>query len=192
MPDKSGYINYFEILGVDENAKAGEIRKQYRLRIQALVAEIRKSQITEAKRAQFLLEMAKLNAAVLVLRDKDKKEQYLTERQELMDIEQDYIAAEEEGPAVLEKIRARYESRMRSFMTRYAEEMMLAAGQDKDCVEASGWDAAHERHASRILRQYRHRLQHQIMERLPYTEITRPEIDWDDRRSFVQSVVNGS
>lgn len=191
MPSTDGYIDYCEILGVNEHAKPGEIRKQYRLRIRALVEHIQKSQITEGNRAQFLLEMAKLNAAVLTLRDKESKERYLAERTALIELEGEYCAAEAEGPVILENMRQKYEGAMKSFLTKYAEEMLLAAGQDKECVEASGWDAAHERHASRILRQYRHRLQQQILERLPYAEITRPVIDWDERKAFVHRVVAG-
>ena len=67
---------------------------------------------------------------------------------------------------------------------------LLAAGQDKECVENSNWDAAHTRHASRILRFYRNDLYQKILERLPYAEVTPPSVDWDERRKFVAAALN--
>ncbi|MCH7719335.1 MAG: hypothetical protein IIB21_07675 [Chloroflexi bacterium] len=71
-----------------------------------------------------------------------------------------------------------------------AVEAMLEAGRDKECVDSSHWDAAHERHASAILRHYRHRLYHDVLERLPFYEVTKPEIDWDERARIVSSLLS--
>ena len=60
--DDSGYVNYFEILGLDESAKPGEVRKNYKHMMKELVMEIARSEITPERRASYLLDMAKLNA----------------------------------------------------------------------------------------------------------------------------------
>ena len=75
--------------------------------------------------------------------------------------------------------------------SKYVEEMMLTAGHDKECVEHSHWDEAHERHAFRILRHYRQGLYQKILERLPFAEVTRPDIDWDERRRTVLGILAG-
>jgi len=191
MADDAGYIDYYEILGVDRDAKPGQVRNTYKKKMKALVDEIPKQRISEGKLAEFLLEMAKLNAALIVLRDKELRQEYDEERSYLIDLEQRYREAWAEGRDDADKFRREFEGRIKAFLSKYAEEIMLGAGQDKECFEASGWDQNHERHASRILRHYRHRLHHQILERLPFTEVTRPQIDWDDRRAFVESVLTG-
>jgi hypothetical protein len=71
------------------------------------------------------------------------------------------------------------------------EELVLEAGRDPECVEASHWDPAHERHASSVLRHHRQRLYHQIHERLPYYDITRPEIDWEERARTASAMLAG-
>ena len=65
----------------------------------------------------------------------------------------------------------------------------LEAGHDKACVEASNWDAAHERHASRILRHCRQGHYQRILERLPYWEVTPPQIDWDERKRTIAAIL---
>ena len=75
------------------------------------------------------------------------------------------------------------------FLTVYVEEAMLEAGRDKDCVDASNWDSAHERHAFRILRHYRQGLYQEILERLPYCEVTAPAVDWDERTRTVAALM---
>jgi hypothetical protein len=72
------------------------------------------------------------------------------------------------------------------------EDMMLAAGRDRECVEASQWDRAHERHATRTLREFRHRQYRTVLKRLPFVDVTRPETDWDERRAVVASVLSSA
>ena len=74
---------------------------------------------------------------------------------------------------------------------RQVEESMLAAGRDKGCVEASSWDPYHERHASSILRHYRHMLYQEILGRLPFAEVTSPKIDWAERSRTVAAILAG-
>jgi len=184
--DDSGYVNYFEILELDENAKPGEVRKSYRHKMKNLVNEIASVEITEERRSHYLLEMAKLNAALYILRETDSRDEYWNARSELIELEQKWkAAADSEDSAESDRYRKAYDTRVRDFLGKYVEDFMLAAGRDKECVEASNWDPAHERHAFRILRHYRQRLYRQILERLPYAEITRPEIDWTQRTAHV-------
>ena len=70
-------------------------------------------------------------------------------------------------------------------------QLMLEAGRDPECVENSNWDAAHERHASSVLRHYRQQLFHEIHERLPFYDITQPAVDWDERSRFVAAIIAG-
>lgn len=186
----SGYVNYFEILGLTDDAKPGEVRKTYRKKMKDLVIEIARTQITEEKRAQFLLEMAKLNAAFYLLRDNESRDAYWSERSALVDLEARWIDAVEENKEEADRLRRDYDARLKSFLSKYVEELMLEAGRDKDCVEASHWNVAHERHASRLLRHYRHRLNQEILERLPYSETTRPQVDWDERRGFAETLLS--
>lgn len=185
-PVDSGYVNYFEILELDENAKPGEVRKSYRHKMKNLVNEIAAVEITEERRAHYMLEIAKLNAALYVLRETESRDEYWSARSELIELEQKWKAAAESNDAdESDRYRKAYDGKVRDFLGKYVEDYMLAAGRDKECVEASNWDAAHERHAFRILRHYRQRLYRQILERLPYAEITRPEIDWSKREEQV-------
>lgn len=187
-PNESGYVDYFAELGLDQTAKPGEVRKSYRTKMKDLVAEIAAVEITEERRAKYLLEMAKLNAALLLLRESEQRDVYWRERQELIDLEQQWRAAADAGEDTNE-LRKSFDARVRAFLSRYVEEAMLAAGRDKECVEASNWDAAHERHASRILRYYRNSLYQQILERLPFAEVTKPDIDWAERQRFVKTAL---
>jgi hypothetical protein len=186
--DDGGYVNYFEILELEPDAKPGEVRKSYRTKMKNLVAEIAAVEITEERRAKYLLEMAKLNAGLILLRETDLRDAYWQDRQELIALEHEWSQAAESG-ADANELRKSYDSRVRSFLSRYVEDAMLAAGRDKECVETSHWDAAHERHASRILRYYRNGLYQQILERLPFADVTRPSIDWAERQKFVGSVL---
>ncbi|HOZ48534.1 MAG TPA: hypothetical protein PLO37_10440, partial [Candidatus Hydrogenedentes bacterium] len=188
-----GYVNYFEVLDLTEDAKPGEIRKSYRHLMKDLVMEIRRVEITEERRSRYLLDMAKLNAAFYILRNKDTRDQYWNERQEVMALEEEWrAAAAQEDAAKTDGLRRRFERKLRDFLARYVEEAMLEAGRDKDCVEESHWDAAHERHASRILRFYRQKAYQQIRERLPYWDITLPRIDWDERQHAAARLLDGA
>lgn len=185
-----GYINFFEILGLEEEAKPGEVRKVYRRRMKELVGEIARVEITQQRRARFLLEMAQLNAALLVLRENDTREAYWSERQALIVLEQQWRDAVDSNDPESDRLRRQYDGRLQSFLSKYCEEWMLAAGQDKECVEHSHWDNAHTRHASRILRFYRNDLYQKILQRLPYAEVTPPSIDWSERRKVVTAALN--
>ncbi|HOF40895.1 MAG TPA: J domain-containing protein [Candidatus Hydrogenedentes bacterium] len=185
-----GYINFYEILGLDEDAKPGEVRKVYRRRMKELVGEIARVEITQQRRARYLLEMAQLNAALLVLRESDTREAYWSERQALIDLEQKWRDAVAEASDGADALRRQFDGRLQTFLSKYCEEWMLAAGQDKECVENSHWDAAHTRHASRILRFYRNDLYQKILERLPYAEVTPPAVDWEERARFVRSALD--
>lgn len=186
--EDGGYVNYFEILDLGPEAKPGEVRKSYRTKMKSLVGEIAAVEITEERRAKYLLEMAKLNASLFLLRETEVRDVYWLDRKELIDLELEWCQAAQSG-ADTNELRKRYDARVRAFLSKYVEDAMLAAGRDKECVEASHWDAAHERHASRILRHYRNGLYQQILERLPFADVTKPEIDWDERRKFVGSVL---
>lgn len=190
MPDTdNGYVDYFEVLGLDPSAKPGDVRKVYRKKMKDLVYEIYGAEITEERRAHYLLEMAKLNAALYILRDNETRETYWNERQETMDLEEEWRSRAD--TAETDPLRRQFDAKVRHFLSHYVEEAMLSAGRDKECVEASGWDAMHERHASRILRQYRHTLYQNILQRLPYHEVTPPRIDWDERRRTVAQLLAG-
>lgn len=188
--DVAGYINFFEILGLNEDAKPGEVRKVYRRRMKELVGEIARVEITQQRRARYLLEMAQLNAALLVLRENETREAYWSERQALIELEQTWREAVEANSPEAELLRRQYDGRLHSFLSKYCEEWMLAAGQDKECVEHSNWDPAHTRHASRILRFYRNNLHRSILQRLPYADVTPPSIDWNERRKFAAAVLS--
>ncbi|MBN2312234.1 MAG: hypothetical protein JXR94_24860 [Candidatus Hydrogenedentes bacterium] len=186
---ETGYVNYCEILGVGEDPKPGEVRKVYRRKMKALVGEIARVEITQERRAHYLLEMAKLNAALCVLRDTAAREQYWNERKGLIALEEQWRQADGAGSDEADGLRRKFDARVRDFLSKYVEELMLDAGNDKECVDASHWDTAHERHAFRILRHYRHGLYQEILERLPYAGVTRPSIDWDERSRLAASIL---
>ena len=188
MPDE-GYVNFFEILALDETAKPGQARKQYKRLMKALVMEIGRVEITEERRARYLLDMAKLNAAFFVLRGNETRDAYWNEREEVMALEQQWREAAERDPDSADALRRAFDVKCRDFLSKYLEEVMLTAGRDKDCVEASHWNAAHERHASRLLRQFRHSAYRQILERLPFSEVTPPDIDWDERAQTTAAIL---
>jgi len=188
---EDGYVNYFEILALDESAKPGDVRKNYKKMMKDLIMEIARVEITGERRDRFLLEMAKFNAAVYVLRDNETRESYWRHRGEVIQIESQWREAAQNSDPATDVLRRSFDSKLRHFLSRYVEEAMLEAGRDKEAVEASNWDAAHERHASRILRHYRHGLYQQILDRLPYWEITTPRIDWAEREKTVAGMLAG-
>jgi len=189
MPEDAGYLNYFEILGLEDDANPGEVRKTYKRKMKSLVGEIARQEITEDRRAHYLLEIAKLNGAVYVLRDKTKREAYWQERSELIALEEKWRQTDPADRDASDTLRREFDGKTRSFLSRYVEESMLEAGQDKEVVETSNWNAAHERHATRLLRHYRHLLYHTILERLPYHEVTPPTIAWEERTQVVSDIL---
>lgn len=186
---QSGYIDYFAVLGLGEDAKPGEVRKTYLQRMKKLVSEIASVEITEEKRSRYLLEMAQLNAAFVVLRDSEQREAYWDEREALMTLERKWCEAVEKEAPEADSLRREFDRRVKSFLSKYVEETMLGAGRVKECVEASNWDEAHERHAFRILRHYRQNLYQQILERLPYVDTTPPDINWDERARTASALI---
>jgi len=191
MADVKGYVNYFEILGLDETAKPGEVRKNYRQRMKDLVMEIARVEITEERRSHYMREIAKLNAAFYLLRDTATRDAYWTLREEMVALEQRWREAADKDSPEADTARRTYDSKLRHFLSRYVEEAMLESGRDKECVEASNWNVAHERHASRILRHYRQNLYQEILERLPYYEVTAPRTDWEERKRTVAAILAG-
>ena len=188
MTDDLGYIDYRAVLELSDGYKPAVVIRNYKKKMKQLIIEISERADSEEKRSQYLLTMAHLNAAFYILRDKSRGECYLRDREELIQLEEQWreSAASVEASDAL---RRKYDQALRNFLTRYMEELVLEAGRDADCVENSGWDAAHERHAARVLRHYRQQRYHQIHERLPYYEITRPSISWEERERFIQCLV---
>jgi curved DNA-binding protein CbpA len=187
---EAGYINYFEILGLGEDANPGEVRNTYRKKMKALRDSVTDT-IPEDRRAQFILDMAKLNAAVFILRDQAKRAAYAQERQALIDLEKRWTdqAAKSSDPESTDALRREFDARARSFLSKYVEETMLEAGQDKDVAELSGWNIFYARYALKLLRHYRHLLYHDILERLPFHVVTQPSIDWAERRRTVAAIL---
>ena len=188
--DDKGYIDYFAVLEVPDDAKTGEIKKTYRKKMKELVMEIARVEITEERRDRYLLELAKLNAAFYILRDNDLRQRYEEDRRNVMTLEEAWSAAVETGGEGVEDLRRRFDRALRDYLTRYMEELVLEAGRDKECQEASNWDAAHERHAGRVLRHFRHKHYQVIQERLPFYDITRPEVDWEERARTVCAILD--
>lgn len=191
MPDK-GYVNYYEVLGVPEGAQPGEVRKTYKREMKRLVQEIASQEITEDRRSKYLLDMAKLNAALYILRDKDRRDDYWNLRNELMELEARWRNDTGQDPAKDDQYRRQFDSKVKKFLSAYVEEAVLEAGRDQECLEASHWDEAHQRHAFRILRRYRHMQYHDILERLPFYEVTTPKIDWNERAETVRGILAAS
>lgn len=191
MAEDTNYIDYFGILELPEDCKPGEVRKNYKKLMKDLVMEIHQAQITEDRRDKYLLSMAQLNAAFYILRDNAKREQYVADRKQVMELEEQWRAADTGDPEKSDRLRRQFDAALRHFLSLYLEELMLEAGRDKECVEASHWDPYHERHASRVLRHYRQRLYHQIHERLPYYDVTKPNVNWDERSRTVAALLAG-
>ncbi len=191
MSTESSYIDYFSILEISADCKSGEAIRNYKRKMKDLVIEIARIEITEERRDAYLLDLARLNAAYYILRDKEQREEYCAKREEVMRLEAEWRAMAERAPESPEadQLRRSFDAALRHFLSTYMEEKMLEAGRDKDCVEASHWDAAHERHATRVLRHYRQQLYREIHERLPYYEITPPRIDWAERKQTVAAMM---
>ncbi|MBI2431393.1 MAG: J domain-containing protein [Candidatus Hydrogenedentes bacterium] len=191
---EQGYINYFEVLDLPVDCKPGEVRKNYKKLMKDLVIEIAKAAhegMTDDKRDKYLLDMARLNTAFYILRDNDRRERYVQDRDKVIALEDQWRASVNEQRDDQESLRRAYDAAVRHFLATYMEEYMLEAGRDAECVEASRWDLAHERHASRVLRHYRQRLYNEIHERLPYFQITPPAIDWSERSRTISAILAG-
>lgn len=184
-----GYINYFDVLELGEDCKPGEVRNNYKRLMKKLLMEIGRSQITDSRRDAFLLDIARHNAAYYILRDNELRQRYIEDRSNVIQLETNWHEAVENKTDAVDKARRTFDAALRHFLSRYLEELMLLAGRDKECVEASRWSRAHERHASRVLRHYRQRLYNAIHERLPYYEITEPTIDWEERKSLIKNML---
>ncbi len=189
MTEQSGYIDYRTVLELPDNYKPADVIRTYKKKMKRLVIEINDKKIDREQEEQYLLLMAQLNAAFYILRDRQRGEAYLQERDAVIALEQEWRAVAEDDPAQSDTLRRRYDQVLRNFLAKYMEELVLEAGRDPDCMEHSGWDAAHERLADRVLRQHRQQCYHGIHERLPYYEITPPVIDWEERAVFVDHVI---
>lgn len=183
-----GYIDYFAVLQLAPDCKPGEVRKQYKKLMKDLLIDISRATLTPATRDEYLLKMATLNAAFFILRDNGRREQFAEDRERVVALEEEWRAAAASGQDT-DRLRRSYDGALRHFLSTYMEERMLEAGRDPECVEASHWDPAHERHAGRVLRHYRQRQYHQIHERLPFHLITEPRIDWDERAAFASELL---
>lgn len=184
-----GYIDYFEVLGLPHDAKQGEVRNQYKRKMRDLVMEIQRVEITADRRERYLLELAKLNAAFYILRNNALREQYEKDRNAIIALEAEWQQAVSGGGGDADQLRRNFDAALRHYLSRYMEELMLVAGRDEECVEASHWDADHERHAGKALRHFRQQQYHQIHERLPYYDVTQPEVDWDERERTVREIL---
>lgn len=192
MSSDAGYVNYFADLGLKEDAHTGEVRKVYRRAIKKLVADATQGgPMSQSRQNKYLLDMSRLNAALYVLKDKDLRETYLNERNELIELEKTWRETPDDDIELNNRYRVEFETKVKSFLSKYVEEMTLTAGQDKEVMEASNWDAAHARHATALLRYYRQHLYQDIRERLPYHEVTEPKIDWTERENTIASILEG-
>ncbi len=190
MLDDMGYIDYRAVLELPEEYKPADVIRTYKKKMKQLVVEISESNISDEKMNHYLLLVAQLNAAFYILRDRERGEAHIKSRAEVIRLEEEWRAAggdAEKG----DNLRRRYDLALRTFLATYMEELVLEAGRDPDCVEQSGWSAAHERHAGRVLRHFRQQRYHEIHERLPYYEITPPEINWETRGAFVAQAIAG-
>ncbi|HOQ90070.1 MAG TPA: hypothetical protein PLX03_08020 [Candidatus Hydrogenedentes bacterium] len=186
---ETGYVDYVALLGLPPDFKPGDARRVYRKMMKDLLVEISRTEITEERKNHYLLEIARLNAAFYILRDRERCEKYLADRQEVMALEEEW-RAHADAPQQSDLLRRKFDQALRHFLSTYMEELMLEAGRDPECVECSNWDAAHERHASRVLRHYRQRLYQIIHERLPYYDITAPRIDWEERKETARATLD--
>jgi len=186
-----GYINYFSVLELEEDCKAGEVRKHYKKKMKSLIMEIGRVEITQERRDKYLLDLATHNASFYILRDNGRRQQYIEDRKNVMELEEAWRDVVESESEERDTLRRKFDGALRDFLSTYMEELMLEAGRDVECVEASRWDIAHERHASRVLRHYRQRLYHEIHERLPFHEVTKPVVDWGERRETVAAILAG-
>ncbi len=192
MTDDLGYTDYRVILDLPDQYKPADVIRNYKKRMKQLLIDISDNEHSNERQEYYLLLMAQLNAAFYILRDRQRGETYLHEREEVIRLEEEWRGASATGDAGSEdQLRRRYDQALRDFLSKYMEEYMLEAGRDPECVEQSGWCAAHEQHAGRILRQYRQQRYQEIHERLPYFEISHPEIVWEERAGFVEELLKG-
>ncbi|MBP8129520.1 MAG: hypothetical protein KA184_08045 [Candidatus Hydrogenedentes bacterium] len=185
----TGYVDYFAALDLTPEAKQGEVRKNYRKMMKDLLLNIGRTRLTEEKRDRLLLDMARLNAAFYILRDNERREKYVADRRRVIALEEEWRNLAEANAPGVEDARRQFDRAMRDFLTTYMEDLVLEAGRDHECIEASNWDRAHERHASRVLRYDRHRHYQMILERLPFHEVTAPLVDWEERRHSVDAIL---
>ncbi len=190
MTDDLGYIDYRRVLDLPEQYKPADVIRSYKKRMKQLMIEISDNEHAQERQEAYLLLIAQLNAAFYILRDRERGETYLRAREEVIQLEEDWRNANN-NPADEDKLRRRYDQALRDFLALYMEEYVLEAGRDPECVEHSGWNSAHERHAGRIVRQNRQQCYQIIHERLPYFEISPPEISWEERAGFLDSVLKG-
>ncbi len=185
------YIDYFSVLGLDEECKTGDVRKNYKKMMKDLILEIHSSEVTPDRLDQYLLSMAKLNAGFYILRDDERRNAYIEHRKKVIQLEKQWCETWEKDPTSpdADRFRREYDRILRDFLTKYMEELVLESGRDKECVETSNWDSHHERHASRVLRHYRQKLYSQIHERLPYYDVTQPIINWSEREQTVKQIL---
>lgn len=188
---EKSYVDYFAALGLTDECKPGEVRKNYKKMMRDLVVEIHQTRLSGDRRDMYLLQMAQMNAAFYILRDNERRERYVEDRKQVIASEEEWRHAAAQGvePGKAELMRRAFDNALRHFLSTYMEELMLEAGRDAECVEASGWDPYHERHASRVLRHHRQRLYQEIHERLPYYDVTPPRIDWDERRRMAAAII---
>jgi len=184
-----GYIDYFSLLHLPHDCKQGEVRNAYKKLVRELVSEIARVEITADRRDKYLLDLATLNAAFYILRSSALRDDYVADRNKVMTLEEQWRAAMASGAGEADRFRREFDAALRHFLSRYLEELVLEAGRDPECVEASHWDAHHERHGSRVLRHFRQQLYHQIHERLPYYDVTEPVIDWAERAQTVRETL---
>lgn len=188
MTEDQGYIDYRTLLELQESYKPADVIRTYRKKMKQLMVQISENKDADEHRDRYLLQIAELNAAYYILRNKELGTQYIEEREALMALEKEWAALDSEDPS-FDTLRRHYDQSLRAFLARYMEELILEAGRDPECVENSGWSAAHERFAGRVLRQFRQQRYHEIHERLPYYDITRPEVDWEERVRFAATLI---
>jgi hypothetical protein len=190
MTEDLGYIDYRTLLDLQDHYKPADVIRTYRKKIKQLMVQISEDKTAEDHQDRYLLLMAELNAAYYILRNRALGEQYIQEREEVVALEKEWRALDTADPG-FDALRRRYDQALRSFLARYMEELILEAGRDPECVEHSGWGPAHERLAGRVLRQFRQQRYHEIHERLPYYDITEPQVAWEERSRFAAALISG-
>lgn len=188
MTEDMGYIDYRTLLELRDAYRPADVIRTYRKKMKQLMVQISEDKEADDHRDRYLLQIAELNAAYYILRNKELGVQYIREREELMALEKEWRAMDGDDPE-FDGYRRRYDQALRAFLARYMEELILEAGRDPECVENSGWSPNHERFAGRVLRQFRQQRYHEIHERLPYYDITKPEVDWEERARFAATLI---
>ena len=180
-----GYINYFHVLQLDEDCKSGDVRNSYKRLTKSLLMEISRTQITD-RRDAFLLEIAMLNAAFYILRDNDLREKYQADRANVIALEEAWQNAACNTPESVDGHRRRFDAALRHYSPLHGgtrpggrARQGMRRGQPLEPRPR----APRQPRASPL----RQRRYHEIHERLPYYEITEPQVDWEERRALVQS-----